>query len=347
MMSSDRSWLSARTHHSNPSEPQARSVVQPRVCPNSRVGDVVYGLIDFGRDGAAASLVVALENELCNVPPPPRPMPNLWFWHEMLATIPPADLTAWQALFEHGELQEPELELQRPFIRDTNEFPSEKEHSVVKVLTTGAAGAVGFLAVELAAAACSRSQDVHITAVCSSRNTYYMRTLGADVIASQDLGTKNIEDEVQRLAPFDLFLDLTGPPLLPAILSMHNHYSKGNESMHVDFGRPNGHCPALVKANGKIISTVTTWTEEVEGAVKANRTGKRQGLAKAPLDVLFCQAKCQAVAEDLETTDSRLINGHVGAAFPLEQWKEAMKVCEEEGSESAKVIIRVGQEGAS
>lgn len=153
----------------------------------------------------------------------------------MSATILLAGLTAWQALFEHGKLQEPELELQSPLVRGTNETPSEKEHSVGKVLITGAAGAVGFLVVELAHAARSRSQDVLVTAVCSSQNAYYMKALGADAVASHDHGTENIEDEVRPLAPFELFLDLTGPSLLPAILSMHKHYSKENGSIHIDF----------------------------------------------------------------------------------------------------------------
>jgi len=57
----------------------------------------------------------------------------------------------------------------------------------------------------------------------------------------------------------------------------------------------------------------------------------------------------KAIAEQLQKVSRllarRLIKGHVGAVFPLEQGKEAMEGREEKGSESAKVTIRVGRAG--
>jgi NADPH:quinone reductase-like Zn-dependent oxidoreductase len=83
------------------------------------VGDAVYGLGDWYRDGAAAEYIAV---EARNVAPSPRS--SDW---ASLAALPLAGLTAWQALFDHGRLA-----------------PDES------VWVLGAAGAVGALTVQLA-----------------------------------------------------------------------------------------------------------------------------------------------------------------------------------------------------
>jgi NADPH:quinone reductase-like Zn-dependent oxidoreductase len=83
------------------------------------VGDEVYALPDFDRDGAAAEYVVVPALVLA---PKPRTLD-----HVASAAIPLAGLTAWQGLFDHGRLQAGE-----------------------RVLIHGAAGGVGHLAIQLA-----------------------------------------------------------------------------------------------------------------------------------------------------------------------------------------------------
>jgi NADPH:quinone reductase-like Zn-dependent oxidoreductase len=83
------------------------------------VGDEVYGLADWYRDGAAAELVAV---EARNLALRPRSVD-----HTVAATLPLAGLTAWQALFRHGLANE----------SDT-------------VVVLGAGGGVGNLAVQLA-----------------------------------------------------------------------------------------------------------------------------------------------------------------------------------------------------
>jgi NADPH:quinone reductase-like Zn-dependent oxidoreductase len=83
------------------------------------VGDEVYGLADQLRDGAAAEYIAV---EARNVAPKPHTVN-----HVQAAAVPRAGLTAWQALFDHGELA--------------------KEQTVV---IHGAGGAVGSMAVQLA-----------------------------------------------------------------------------------------------------------------------------------------------------------------------------------------------------
>jgi len=64
--------------------------------PDINVGDAVYGLPAFDRDGAAADYVVVHPNE---VAPKPGSID-----HVQAAVIPLSALTAWQALHVHGSL---------------------------------------------------------------------------------------------------------------------------------------------------------------------------------------------------------------------------------------------------
>jgi NADPH:quinone reductase-like Zn-dependent oxidoreductase len=89
------------------------------------IGDAVYGLTDWYRDGAAAEYVAVEARNLA-------PKPAMLSHHEAAAT-PMAGLTAVQALFEHGRLAAGQT-----------------------VLILGAGGGVGTFAVQLARAAGAR-----------------------------------------------------------------------------------------------------------------------------------------------------------------------------------------------
>lgn len=83
------------------------------------VGDEVFGMTPFDRDGVAAELAVVPASVLA---PKPRTLD-----HVHSAAIPLPGLSAWQGLFVHGGLQAGE-----------------------RVLITGATGGVGHFAVQLA-----------------------------------------------------------------------------------------------------------------------------------------------------------------------------------------------------
>jgi NADPH:quinone reductase-like Zn-dependent oxidoreductase len=83
------------------------------------VGDEVYALLDFGRDGGAADYALA---DAVTLAPKPRALD-----HVHAAALPLAGLSAWQALFDHAALE-----------------------SGQRVIVTGANGGVGHLAVQLA-----------------------------------------------------------------------------------------------------------------------------------------------------------------------------------------------------
>jgi NADPH:quinone reductase-like Zn-dependent oxidoreductase len=107
------------------------------------VGDEVFALTPFDRDGVAAEYA-ALPAELLVARP--RAV-----GHAESAAIPLPGLTAWQGLFDHGRL-------------DAGE----------RVLIHGAAGAVGGLAVQLA-----RARGAYVIGTASAANLGSVRELGA------------------------------------------------------------------------------------------------------------------------------------------------------------------------
>jgi NADPH:quinone reductase-like Zn-dependent oxidoreductase len=93
--------------------------------PGVAIGDAVYGLTDWYRDGAAAEYLAV---EARNLAPKPATLN-----HREASAIPMAGLTAVQALFDHGRLVAGQT-----------------------VLILGAGGGVGTFAVQLARAAGAR-----------------------------------------------------------------------------------------------------------------------------------------------------------------------------------------------
>ncbi len=110
------------------------------------VGDEVYGLIDFQRDGADAEYVAARSAELA-------PKPST-IDHVQAAAVPLSGLTAWQALFDHAHLERGQ-----------------------RVLIHGGAGGVGSFAVQLA-----RWCGAEVIATASAADLSFVRALGADLV---------------------------------------------------------------------------------------------------------------------------------------------------------------------
>jgi NADPH:quinone reductase-like Zn-dependent oxidoreductase len=115
------------------------------------LGDKVFGLTDWYRDGAAAEFVAV---EARNLAPKPARCTAV-----EAASLSLAALTAWQALFDHGGLT----------ADDT-------------VVVTGATGGVGVFALQLASAAGAR-----VVAVARADRADAARELGAaDVVGDTD-----------------------------------------------------------------------------------------------------------------------------------------------------------------
>jgi NADPH:quinone reductase-like Zn-dependent oxidoreductase len=111
------------------------------------VGDAVFALTPFDRDGVAAEFAAVPEAVLA---PKPHAID-----HVQAAAVPMPSLTAWQGLFVHGRL--------------------ESGH---RVIVHGAAGGVGHLAVQLA----SRRAAYVIGTTSSSAGADMVRSMGANQV---------------------------------------------------------------------------------------------------------------------------------------------------------------------
>jgi NADPH:quinone reductase-like Zn-dependent oxidoreductase len=123
------------------------------------IGEPVFALTPFDRDGAAADYAVVPAEIVA-------PKPGSLGYVEA-AAIPLPGLTAWQGLFEHGRLQ-----------------------SGQRVLIHGAAGGVGHLATQLA-----RWSGAHLIGTATGDAVAEARELGAHEVV--DRGSARFEDAVE------------------------------------------------------------------------------------------------------------------------------------------------------
>jgi NADPH:quinone reductase-like Zn-dependent oxidoreductase len=131
------------------------------------VGDAVYAMLAYGRDGAEAEYTIVWPSELASKP---RTLDDV-----QAAAVPLSALTAWQALFIHAKLSKGQ-----------------------RVLIHGGAGGVGTYAVQFAHWA-----GAYVLATASASNADFLRDLGADLVI--DYATTRFEDVAHDLdAIFDL-----------------------------------------------------------------------------------------------------------------------------------------------
>jgi NADPH:quinone reductase-like Zn-dependent oxidoreductase len=123
------------------------------------IGDAVYGLPAFDRDGAQAEYVIVTPDEIA---PKPQSLD-----HAHAAAVPISALTAWQALFDHARLVAGQ-----------------------RVLVHGASGSVGAFAVQLA-----HWKGAQVIGTVSERNMHLVRELGADEIV--DYATRGYEEAIR------------------------------------------------------------------------------------------------------------------------------------------------------
>jgi NADPH:quinone reductase-like Zn-dependent oxidoreductase len=141
------------------------------------VGDDVIGFLPMDGEGAAAEYVLAPAEVLA---PAPKSLPLA-----DAAAVPVVGLTAYQALFDHGELTAGQ-----------------------RVLVNGAGGAVGGYAVQLA-----KQAGAHVIATASPRSSEAVASAGADEVV--DHTTTGVTAAVTE--PVDLALNLA--PVDPAELA--------------------------------------------------------------------------------------------------------------------------------
>jgi NADPH:quinone reductase-like Zn-dependent oxidoreductase len=136
------------------------------------VGAEVIGFLPMDDNGAAAEYVLA-PAEVLTPAPKSVPLPDA-------AALPVVGLTAWQALFDHGNLTAGQ-----------------------RVLINGAGGAVGGYAVQLA-----KNAGAHVIATASPRSTETVTSAGADEVIDHTAtdvvaAVSQPVDVVLNLAPID------------------------------------------------------------------------------------------------------------------------------------------------
>lgn len=201
-----------------------------------RIGDEVFARPETTRFGTYAEYTLVDDHLLAALP--------VGISFQQAASIPLAGLTAWQALFDHGQLKEGE-----------------------KVLIHAGAGGVGSLAIQLA-----KNAGAYVITTASDKNKEFVESLGADevidykstdfseVLSDIDLVFDTMGDKIQA----DSFKVLkTGSGRLISIVSepdekLKEQYDVTAKSIWL---QPNGeqlHKIALQMAEGKLKAIVGT-----------------------------------------------------------------------------------------
>ncbi|RAK79806.1 NADP-dependent oxidoreductase, partial [Aspergillus fijiensis CBS 313.89] len=180
-------------------------------------GDEVLGMAHADRAATWAEYTVVSAEEITH-----KPAGLSW---EAAAGLPLSALTAYEALFVHsGVIARPSIEDAAQNIMDKKRRKSSNFHSAqsvsqedeldapqIRILITGAAGAVGIHLVQLASAV----KGCHVVAATSSdvRNGEFLRGLGADeTVEYADLETATKQRQLQ--AGFDVAVDAVGGEVL-------------------------------------------------------------------------------------------------------------------------------------
>lgn len=134
-----------------------------------KAGDEVYGRPDLTRNGTYAEYVAVRASEIALKPKT--------IDHKAASGVALAALTAWQGLFEHGQLQAGQ-----------------------RVLIHGASGGVGTFAVQMA-----KWKGAYVIGTASGKNVEFVKELGANEVINYET-----EDFSTKLKNIDVVFDTQG-----------------------------------------------------------------------------------------------------------------------------------------
>ncbi|KAG5984973.1 hypothetical protein E4U55_002380 [Claviceps digitariae] len=249
--------------------------------PNSvfRPGDEVFCRIDASRPGGLREYTVALESELAL-----KPASVDWI---SAAAVPLSALTAWQALFYYGGLENEAL---------FGDQEAKERNAAKRVLITAAGGSVGGFAVQLAAAS-----GVHmIVGVCGTDKVEQVLGLGATVVV--DYKKQKLEswvDENPEDREVDIVIDCVGGDTMTglwrAIKDGGNFISISDSP---DRMRPKGNTKRLNKSEFFIVKSLGSQLTEIAQLVG-------QGLIKPLVDSVFEFEDYQKAFDKLDQKSAR------------------------------------------
>ena len=225
-----------------------------------RPGDEVYGMTSAHRGGTWAEYVLVTTDEA-------YPKPARLSWEEA-AALPLSALTADQALFKHAGL----------------DHMAASEHEKRSVLITGAAGAVGTLLVNFAAAA----GYVVIAATSSNeRNGTFLKSIGAKETTEYD--------GIPSLESVDVIIDTVG-------------------------GETLDNCWHAVKENGVLVSIDSASWNFVEEHGKHELAGESKNVRALFFIVEPSKDSMDRISDAIT---ARTVTGLVSKTFSMEQAEEA------------------------
>jgi NADPH:quinone reductase-like Zn-dependent oxidoreductase len=300
--------------------------------PTYRPGDKVWGLIDFHRDGAAASLAIAQEYEIASLPSAPASIDQK-SWEIQLASLPLSGLTAYQALFDHGDL-DPSLLTSTP--KTVKPLP--------RILILGPTGSVGlpllYLALASSLPVILYTNPSHIRFVKSLANS--SPTANVTIISSADTSLPNLPNHFSsnKIQPVDIMIDCLGGPLAPLLLSPSiKHLFAPTRTAGVP--------RKLISVAAPLHPFQTDYGTLPSLFAAAQMEEATQNLSSCGIEYDFFIVKPQidqlAVLGQLATQGK--IVGHVAATFSLEKGVQAMECVEGVGGKKAngrgKIVLTV------
>lgn len=255
-------------------------------------GDEVYGMksaLGSGRTWAEYAIVRADEAAL---------KPTTLDWAES-ATVPMSALTAWQALFVKAGLAEPELFATG---RAAGNAKTPKRSPPVKVLITGASGAVGIYLVQLGSLA-----GVHIVAASTSkaRNEEFLKSLGADEVVEYDFEGKQGE--------YDVIIDTVGGKILES-------------------------CWQLVKDQGSLITIESSSYDYVERHRKLPLSSGKQDVNALFFIVEGSGRQLDKISSALNL---KLLQVFVAQTFPISEVCEAYEAGGRRVARRGKIVLTI------
>ncbi len=230
-----------------------------------RPGDKVYAMLS-SKGGGYAEFVAVDEKQLCHIPE------NL----DMTAAagVPLASLTALQAFLKKGS-----------------------NLTGDRVLINGASGGVGSFAVQIA-----RAMGAYVTGVCSSRNTEFVKNLGADQVIDY---TK--DDFTKLKAEHQLIFDAVAKSSFPR-------------------------CRKVLSKNGMYITTIPNNGLLMYKAFNFTRSKKATYIMAKPSgqDLMIIS----------DYIRDELVRPYIEKEFPLEEGAKAHEMIET-GRVRGKIVLRV------
>ncbi|CAM4141550.1 hypothetical protein F901_02898 [Acinetobacter dispersus] len=251
-----------------------------------KVGDEVYAKTDL--NGAFAEYTIVQQSSLALKPQ------NISMEHA--ASLPLVSLTAWQALVEIAKLR-----------------------SGQKVLIHAGSGGVGSIAIQLA-----KHLDATVATTTSSKNTRWVRELGADIII--DYKTMDFEQELKE---YDVVLDTQGGKTLEKSL---NVVKRGGRIISIS-GPPDRAFAEAIKANWllKFIIPLLSWSIR-------NKAKKRD----ITYSFLFMQPNGSQLSQIAELVEAGKIKPIIDKEYPFSQMNEALQYVNT-GRTKGKVVLKMAK----